>query len=216
MPNTERSYADRLLRGRTMQSHIEGFSPTFAPTDSNLAPVAFESYLNGCETANDEVSTAEVAVTDAANTRRSAADDIKDKALRVTEHVRANAAWKKWLPAVERASKLVRGVALPKRVVVETPEGEEPPPPAKVRMGAKSQLGFGDIEKNFGKLISAVQKITGYTAAAGSGLLVADLNTQRDAYSVLNQTCTDAETDLDDKQRERAGFFDGEGGCGRR
>ncbi len=58
MANTEQTFADRLQRGRTMQSKIAGFTPAFAPADVSLLPPAFELFLDDVEAANTVVATA--------------------------------------------------------------------------------------------------------------------------------------------------------------
>lgn len=196
-----------------MQAAIAGFSPAFAPVDPNLAPDAFNSYLNGVETSNTAVSDGEVTYANAVNERRTAAEEIQDIALRLKNYVAANVSWKKFAPTVEAAAKLVRGTHLPKKAKAKTttpPATPEPPAPA--RQGALSQQGFADVAKNFGKLIAAVKKVTGYTATASSGLTVAALEAKLGAFTVLNQAVTDAEADLAELQRGRAEYYDGENG----
>ena len=195
-----------------MQSAIAAFLPAFNPTDHNLQPDAFQSYLNGAEGANNEVADAESTLTTATTDRRDAATAIQDKALRVRDLVASNVAWKKYLPAIDAAARLVRGTPVPAKAKAAPPAGAPAGPPKKARMGARSQQGFADIAKNFGKLLAAVGKVAGYAAAEGSGLRVQDLTAQRTAFGTLNQAATDAEADLGEKQRRRADYFDGENG----
>ena len=209
MSNSENSFADRLSRARAMKAALSEFTPAFVPADANLAAGAFESYLNGVEGANDAVADAEVLFTGAADARRDAAEAMQDKALRVKDHVGANVTWKKYLSAVEEAAKLVRGTRRSPRPK-PAPPGAVPPP--KPRQGALSQTGFADIASNFGKLLAAVKKVTGYTAAAASGLTIAELTAQDTAYAALNATATTAEAELDEAQRQRGEYYDGENG----
>ena len=209
MPNAELSFPDRLNRGRTMQAAIAGFTPVFAPGDANLSAGAFNSYLNGVEEANSAVSDSEPTATNAVTDRRTAAVAVQDTALRVKDHVASNVAWKKFAPTIGAASKLVRGTHLPKK---PKPASDAGATPKKARMGAASQQGFADIAKNFGKLIAAVQKVTGYSAGATSGLTVAALTAQATAFGDLNQAVTNADADLAEKQRVRLDYYNGENG----
>lgn len=211
MADSEKSFADRLGRGRDMQAFIAGFSPVFAPSDTNLGPSAFNSYLNGVEQANSDVSTAEADSADDIAARLAAAQAVQDKALRVKNFVGANVEWKKYLKNIERAANAVRGVyKLPKAPV--TPPGGDPPPVKKSPKGSRSQQGFADIEKNFDKLIEAVKKITGYSAPVGSGLQITELTAQHAAFMQLNKDEAAAGAALTEAQRMRKEYYDGEGG----
>ncbi len=191
-----------------MQAAIAGFTPVFVPTDPNLAAGAFESYLNAVEAANGTVSDAEMTMSLAVSARRTGAEGVQDVALRVRDHVGANVAWKACQANVAMAAKLVRGTHVNRKPKAEPPEA----PAKKARMGAQSQQGFADIAKNFGKLIAAVKKVPGYSAPAGSGLTVVELEARAAAFGVLNQALTDAEAELGEQQRMRGEYYDGENG----
>ncbi len=194
-----------------MHDAIDGFAPVFAPQDPNLAPSAFQSYLNGVEEKNNDVSEAEAVLTPLTDERVTSAEALKDKALRVKDHVSANVVWKKHLKAISAAADDVRGYSLPKKVA-PPPAGSPPPVPKKARQGARSQQSFADLEKLFGKLLAQVRKVTGYAAAAGSGLTIAELTAQDDAFTLLNDNVSEAEADLSEAQRIRKDFYDGENG----
>lgn len=211
MPTSESSYADRHARGQTMHDIIAEFTPAFAPTDANIAPTAFQSYLNGVEAANDAVSDAEATLKPLTDQRAADAEALRDKALRIKSFVSANVAWKKWLPAIKTAADAMRGYRVNKKPATTPPGGGGEPAP-KAGIGARTQRGYGDMEKLFGKLLIQVQKITGYTAPAASGLTVAELQAQDAAFVTLNDDTSEAEATLGEKQRERSSFYDGEGG----
>lgn len=211
MTPSERSFADRHQRGQAMHDAIDGFAPAFNPQDSNLAAGAFQSYLNGVEATNDAVSEAEAVLTPLTDERTAAAEALKDKALRVKDHVGANVAWKKHLKAISAAADNVRGYSLPKKVV-PPPAGSPPPVPKKARQGARSQQSFADLEKLFGKLLAQVKKVTGYAATVGSGLMITELTAQDDAFTLLNDNVSEAEETLSEAQRIRKDFYDGENG----
>ena len=194
-----------------MHDAIDGFTPAFAPLDPNLAPGAFQSYLNGVEAQNDAVSDADAVYSPLTDARTAAALGVKDKALRVKDYVSANVAWRKYLNAISTAADNLRGYRLPKKVPTP-PAGAVPPPPKKVGQGARSQQGYADLENLFGKLIKQVEKITGYTAPAGSGLTIAEIKAQDAAFTQLNDDVSEAEATLSEAQRVRKDFYDGENG----
>lgn len=212
MANTESSVSDRLSRARTMQAHIEGFTPAFEPSDSALEPAAFETFLDAIEEANDDVSEGEVNVSDAADSRRAAAAEVQAVALRVKDYVRSNVNWKKYLASVASAANVVRGTHLPRKAAATSSPGGPGSTPPAVKKGGRSQQGYADIEKNFGKLIAALGKVTGYSATENSGLAIAALTTRRTAFAALNQASTDAESVLSDRQRIRLNYYEGETG----
>lgn len=209
---SEKSFADRLGRARSMQAIIAGFAPAFAPQDPNIQVGAFLSYCNGCEAANTAVSDAESAITNTTGDRSDAAAALKAKAGQVQDYVEANVAWKKFHKSIIDASRDVRGVSTPARKAPAPAPGVVPTPVPPARSGAKSQQGYADIAKHFSKLVKAVGKITGYTATAGSGLVVSELSVQELAYIALNSSVQDAEATLGEAQTTRSNFYDGEGG----
>ena len=191
-----------------MQAFIAGFVPTFTPLDSNITAGAFLSYCNGCEGANTAVSDAETDYTNTTGDRAGSATDLKALAARVEASVTSNVAWKKFHKSVIAASQDVRGTKTPGKKPAPAPGA----PPKTARQGAQSQQGFSDIAKHFGKLIKAVEKITGYTAAPGSDLALVDINASLTAFAALNTSVQAAEVALDSAQTSRSDYYDGEGG----
>ncbi len=210
--NNEQSFPDRLGRAREMHATIDGFTPVFAPVDSNISPSAFQSYCNGCEAANTDVSEAESVFTTITGERSDAAAALQAKAGKVQDYVESNVAWKKYHKSIIDASRAIRGVSTPARKPPAPAPGSPPPPVKPARSGAKSQKGYADIAKNFSKLVKAVAKITGYTATVGSGLVLTELSAQETAYVALNSAVQDAEATLGEAQTTRTNFYDGEGG----
>jgi hypothetical protein len=211
MASSEQSFADRHARAQSMHDEIAGFTPAFAPQDPNLTPSAFQSYVNAVEAQNDAVSEAESVLSPLTDSRLVAAAALKDKALRVKDFVGANVAWKKYLPAITKAADAVRGYVISKKAT-PPPAGTTPAPAKKARQGSRSQQGYADLEKLFGKLIAQVAKITGYTAPANSGLTKAELDTQDGTFTNLNDEVSTAESNLSEAQRIRKDYYDGENG----
>jgi hypothetical protein len=211
MATSERSFADRHARAQLLQSTIAGFTPSFTPQDANLSPSAFQSYINGVEAANDAVDDADAVFSPLVESRIQAAEAVKEKALRVKDYVSSNVAWKKYFKSVASAADAVRGYRIAKKSPAPAP-GSPSSPATKARQGARSQQGFGDLEKLYGKLVIQIGKIVGYTAPAGSGLLKADLDALDASYAALNNSIAAAEADLTEAQRIRKDYYDGENG----
>jgi copper chaperone CopZ len=212
MANTEKSYADRLARGNSLKDAVSAFAPAFAPTDPNIGPDAFASYLSGIEAANDALNDAETAWRLKADARREAAAGIADVSLRVKDHVGANKVWEPCLATVTKAVNAVRGYAPSSGKSNVAPAAADAPPPKPAPKGSKTQTGYSDLAKNFDKVIKAVSKISGYTAAANSGLTLAALSAQLDAFRTLNANVSDLEVDLEMAQITRSDYYDGENG----
>ena len=141
----------------------------------------------------------------------TAAEALKNKALRVKDYVNANMAWKKYVKPITTAADDVRGYSVPKKVA-SPPAGVVPPVPKKAGHGARSQQGYADLESLLGKLIEQVEKITGDTALANFGLTIAELTAQDAAFTLLNDDVSEAEADLSEAQRIRKDYYDGGNG----
>jgi len=61
LPQNERTFGDRLARGRAMQEKLALFNPAFAPDDSSLTAANFATFLDSVETKNNLVAAAEAA-----------------------------------------------------------------------------------------------------------------------------------------------------------
>ena len=208
MANTELSYADRLQRGRDMQTATVGFSPAFAPVDSTLGAASFLTFLDGLDTLNTEVGTLLGQYTTGVAQRTPMVEDIKDRSLRVLSLIKSNAVWKAFLPAIKSLVDKIRG---------NTPKPPKPPapgespgsPPAKKRN--KGEQSFGDIETNFEKLIALLAGVPGYTPPAAD-LTVANLTTLANDFAAKNLAMSSLGNQLGMKQKARSDAYDGDTG----
>jgi len=208
MPISEKSFSDRRQRGVDLQTAVAGFSPAFAPADATLAPAPFLTFLNGLDTLNTEVGTLEAQYTNGVNQRTPMVADIQDRALRIHSYVKSNAAWKPFQPAVKSYVDKIRG---------NTPRPPKPPapgevpgsPPAKKRN--KGELGFGDIEDNFEKLIAALASIPGYAPPAAD-LTIANLTVLATDFATKNLAMSTLGNTIGMKQKARLDGYDGPGG----
>lgn len=197
MANAEQSHADRLNRGRTLHSTIAAFTPAFTPADSSLTAANFGLFLDSLETANTTVSTTSAEFGVKAGIRREKFNALQETALQIKDYVLSNKAWKRWHDMTSTAADKVRGQAVPRPKkspppVVVVP-GQPAPPPPKAKQGAYTQQGFADIDLLFGKLLAVLGKITGYTATAGSGLTLTELQAQHTAYKTALDDANDVE-----------------------
>lgn len=109
MPNSERTFADRLARGRSMHAIVAGFVPGFTPSDISLVPATYETFLDSIEALNTAVNAADSAVSPAVSLHKTLLLTIKQRTTQVVANVKSVAAWKQYLPAVKQAADKVRG-----------------------------------------------------------------------------------------------------------
>jgi hypothetical protein len=204
MPETERSFADRLQRGRELHAAIGGFVPPFAPADGQLTPPNFEDFLENLGGINNAVAEAEAAWQESAASRSALVADIKARALRASSRVKSNAAWKTHLPAVKAAADKLRGYRTPKP---KTPENEAPP---KTRQ--KGDQSFGDIKALTDKLVAALKKVSGYDTGAPADISTAGLTAMSTQLDGINQLTAGKEQTLTAARAPRKTNYDGANG----
>lgn len=181
MANTESSYADRLQRGRSMKSAVTGFAPPFAPADATLLPAAFDSFLDGLDTLNTAVTTAEADWKDEVADRIALVKDIKARALRASARVKSNAVWKPHFSAVKAAAEALRGYRIPK------PKAEPQPQVVLPKARQQGDQSFGDVKNLLDKLTAALGHVPTYDTNAPTDLTIGALSTLATDLDALNQ-----------------------------
>jgi hypothetical protein len=205
--NTEKTFGDRLARGRTMQSKIATFAPAFAPDDAALAPAAFDTFLDSVKDKNDAVAKADSAFAVKTGTRKTLYELIKTRTLRVVDTISGNEAWKQYLPKVKESARMVRN----SRPSKTSDEPAPPNAPAKPKRKT-GQQSFGDIDIWFGKLIEAVKLIPGYAPPVSSNIQIVQLETLLTDYRAANKDVATTGATLSNLRRERLALYDGEAG----
>lgn len=205
MPISEKTFADRLQRGRVMQAAIALFSPPFAPADASLLPAAFNTFLDGLDTSNTDTGTLLTSYSTSVAERTDMVKDIKARALRVAGYVESNSTWKNAARGIKTLVDRIRGnVARPPK----SPAPGETPGSPQAKSRNKGEQSYGDIAANLERLIAALQTISGYTPPA-SELTVANLTTLATAYSAKNSSMATLAQQASLSQRDR---FDGYSG----
>ena len=215
MSNTEKTFADRLARGNTLQTTVAGFTVPFAPADTELASTPFGTFLESVEDANDLVNTKATLSTAAVADHAAKMEAIKETADQVNSYVQSNKAWKAQQPAITAAVNAVHGYSPQRAKAARAAKkaalaAATPPPPAPKRKTGRQS--YADIDALFDKLIEAVKLVPGYAPAATSGLSVADLETQSSAYRHSNDTVSETGAALAAAQQVRLDLFDGDDG----
>ncbi len=206
MPNTERSFGDRLIRAREMQSIIEKFVPPFDPAVPALQPASFATYLDLVEAHNTVVANAGPAATAAITLHASLMATIKARTVRVTDYISSNEAWDQFRPGVKQAANKVRNYS-PSANKKEAPaKPGDPPPKPSAKTGQQS---YGDIDYWFEKLIEAVKLVPNYKPGVASNIEVAQLTALLTAYRQANKDVATAGAALDSGQRSRKTSYDG-------
>ncbi len=202
MPNIERSYADRLQRGRSMKSAVGGFVPPFAPPDATLLPAAFDTFLDGLNTLNITAATAEADWKDDVADRIAMVKDIKARALRVSARVKSNAAWKTQFPAVKAAAEALRGYRIPK------PKAEPHPEVVQPKARQQGDQSFADIKNLLDKLTAALGHVPTYDTGAPADLTIATLSALATDLDALNQLVATKEQALISARTKRAAGYE--------
>lgn len=204
MPDSERSFADRLQRGHELSAAIGGFTVAFAPADADLLPPAFGQFLLDVGALNSAVTEVGASWTDDVAKRAAKVVEIKARALRALARVKSNAAWKTHLPAVKTAADNLRGYRAP----APKPPAEGPAP--KTRQ--KGDQSFGDIKALTDKLVAALTKVSGYDTGCPADISVAGMSSVSLQLDGLNQLVAGREQALAAARAPRKAAYDGEGG----
>lgn len=202
MPESETSYADRLQRGRSMKSAIAGFIPPFAPPDATLLPAAFDTFLNGLNTLNTTAATKKADWQSSVADRIAMVKDIKARALRVSSHVKSNAAWKAQFPAVKAAAEALRGYRIPK------PKAEPHPEVVQPKARQQGDQSFADIKNLLDKLTAALGHVPTYDTGAPADLTIATLSALATDLDALNQLVATKEQALISARTKRAAGYE--------
>ena len=198
---TEKSFADRLGRGRDMQAAIAGYTPTFAPADMSLTPVAFNTFLDSVAALNTAVANAEALWKNNAQARVTMVKDIKAKALRVLSRVKSNTLWKGQVALVKAAVDELRGYRLPR---IKSPPDVTPP----VKTKPKGDQSFSDIKGLLDKVIACLAQVSGYTTGAPAEITTLAMTTLATSLDTLNKAISANEASLSSSRRARLAGYD--------
>jgi hypothetical protein len=205
MATSEQSFADRLQRGRQLQTAIATFSPAFDPADARLSASGMVAFLNTLDGLNAAVSTAETEWRDVTAQRAALVADIQARALRASSRVKSNIAWKAQLPAVKAAADAVRGYRSPKpKAPAESAETAEAPK----RRAGRSDQGYGDIKLLLDKLVAALARISAYDTGAPVDITTATLRALSTQLDALNQLVAGKEQALAAARAPRRAAYD--------
>jgi hypothetical protein len=206
MPITEKSFADRLQRGRDVQTAIAVFVPAFAPADASLGATPFGNFLDDLDDLNTEVGTLVAQYTTGVAERTPMVEDIKDRAGRVLAYLKSNSAWKAFVPGIKLLVDKIRNNRLRAPKPPTPGEGAEP-----VKKRNKGEQSYGDIEENFEKMIAALGAVPGYAPPA-TDLSIASLTTLATTFATKNLTMSTLGNQIGMKQRARLEQYDGPSG----
>ena len=203
--NNERTFGDRLARGRTMQGKIAGFTPAFAPDDTSLTATNFDLFLGTVETKNTLVAAAEAAESSAITLHKTLYDLIKSRTLRVVDTIEGNEAWQQYLPKIKENAAMVRNSRPPKREPIA--------PGAPVKPKRKTgQQSYGDIDRWFEKLIEAVKLVPGYMPNPSSNIQITQLESLLGNYRTANKTEAENSAAASKQRDERLVLYNGKTG----
>lgn len=196
MANSEQSFADRRQRGVSMHAAMVTFNPPFAPSDEDLLPAAFDSFLDTLDDLNTEVAEAKEAWRDEVAIRSALVKDIKARALRALNRVNSNKSWASRVERVKTAVQNLLGYRTPKP---KTPA--EPVPGA--RRGARTDQSFGDIKALLDKVLAPLRRVPGYDTGAPVDITIAVLEGLSTQLKTASETVAAKEEELADKRSDR-------------
>ena len=198
---TEKSFADRLQRGRDIQAAIASFSPTFGPADMSLLPAPFLIFLDTIPPLNTAVANAEALWRNNVQARVTLVKDIKAKALRVLSRVRSNVLWKGQVALVKSAVDELRGYQLSK---VKSPPSTTPP----VMTKPKVDQSFADVKGLLDKVIASLAQVSGYNTGAPADITTTALTTLATTLDTSNKAISANEASLYTARRARTAAYD--------
>lgn len=198
---SEKSFADRLGRGRLMQAAIAAFTPTFTPADISLAPAAFNTFLDSVTALNTAVANAEATWKNNAQSRVTMVKDIKAKGLRILSRIKSNTLWKGQVALVKAAVDELRGYVLPH---LKSPPDVTPP----VMTKPKADQSYSDIKGLLDKVISRLAQASGYTTGAPTDITTLALTTLATTLDTLNKTIAANEVTLYGARAARTAAYD--------
>ncbi len=207
-PVSETTFADRLQRGRDMQSAIALFTPPFDPADPSLAATPFGNFLDDLDDLNTSTATLGSSYTTGVTERMAMVKEIRDVVLRVWSYIRSNPAWEKFRPTIKPLVEKVRGTRAKK---AKPPGPTETPGSPLAKRRNSGEQSFGEIATNFDRLIAALASVTGY-APTTAELTIAGLTARAAAYAAKNATMSTLGNSIGLQQRDRQAGFKSDGG----
>lgn len=203
MPNTERTFADRLGRAKLLLSAIEDFTPAFAPAAPDLRVAEFDVFVAALEAANDKTSDEKDTYSTQSASRAETVKQVKALALQAMSYVKSNPAWARHHATLKPTYDKLRGYRTARDVVPV-----EPPATAVEKKAIKSgQQSFADIEGLFGKFLKALGKVPGYAPPAAE-ITIPALTTLDTALSDLNEELAALSAALSITIKERFDAFE--------
>lgn len=206
MPNSETTFADRIQRANILKSATENFSIPFSPTDPDLGPGPFETFLIGLEAKNDEVNHVKVDYTQGSQERILVVKDLKDRSRLTLSNVESVGAYKKYVYSVRQVVRKILNYSVPKP---QLPSGD--PLSSSEKKRNKGEQSYSDIEHLFTKLIETLKNIPGYTHI-NPDLQIANLEILQTQLDQKNKVMATMASQVTLKTKERKELYDGENG----
>jgi len=206
MANSERSFADRLQKGRVLLAALQNMSPAFVPADAALSIGNFEAYLDSVGGANDAVASGVDAFSEAVTARVADAKKAQALVTQVVAYVKSNSAWKLKFPRIKQLGDKIRGIRPPRRTAPRKAAAPGAPAAKPEKKRDRGDQSYADIASNFKAFATAVAGLSGYNppdaGITGPALTALGKKLEKDNTDV-------ASTDqaLDEAQRARADKF---------
>lgn len=177
MSNSERTFADRLGRARTMNESIKGFSPVYDPVEETIKKDIFAAFIDEVSQANLVASLHNGNYRTQAKERRDMITDIKTRALLVLSHFKSTKALADHVPVIKTKVYTLRGYRLPRKDIPTNPppvEGEAQTEVPKTR--STGEQSYSDIYETF-RALNALLETMGNYAPKNASISLMTLDT---------------------------------------
>lgn len=208
MADSEKSFADRLQRGRNLQGACASFVPVFTPKDADLASAPFNNFLSTVEAKNSAAGQADGSYSLMAGERFDLVKTIKGRVTESINYVESYAPWKTLAPKVRMIADKLRGVRpAPPKPVAEPPPGGPAPKPAR-NTGDQS---YEDIAGHLDKFVAAIGLVPAYAPSAVA-LTVGSFGGQLSSLRNYNRELSRLGPQVSLAKAARSGAYFGEAG----
>ncbi len=161
MPDSEKSYYDRLQRAQTLHGAVSGFIPPYSSQRPEISMVNFGTFLTTVDGLNETASQEVTDYGEMASQRVALVKSMGPIMTRTMNCLKANPKWKAALRQTKTAADKFRGVR-PSRST--KPPQETGQPGKKTRN--QSDRSYADLAGHFRRFVQAVKKAADYVPPA--------------------------------------------------
>jgi hypothetical protein len=202
--NSERSFGQRYTKARQLQEYLLTI-PTYAPGNPDLEVANFDTFLDGIQTANQNVDN-KLSVLQTERDLRidlfKGTDGLINRTAQIKDYIGStNTKGKKSLDyqKVQKVVKRMRGIRLTKKPVV--------PPGVTAKTNSTSEQSYGSMLAAGREVLEVIKTIAGY-APPTAKLTVANFNNFLNSLDVKNSLVGSKQELYDNDVETRGSLYD--------